>query len=164
MRKSSLLVAVFIALGSGAPVLAQQQSFTSFVAPINLEGYPQLPADKLVPVDAIGAMQAFRGRPWWQALAFCIGVHENRANKLEREGDAAGAEGVRDIYFEQFEQPAIQRLMTDRGISEEEAIEILRPDMNFQFLVAAEEGPANRPFAADQARCRSVQANHARVG
>src|SRR5690606_12413866 len=96
---------------------AQEQSFSDFVAPVNSQGHPPQPEDRRVGEDAVGSMQPFRGRTWWQTLALCIGTHSWQSQELEKAGDLAGAGDLTVYFVEQFEDPAVNRLASDRGIS-----------------------------------------------
>lgn len=142
---------------------AQEQSFSDFVAPVNSQGHPPQPEDRRVSENAVGTMQPFRGWTWWQTLAFCIGTHSWESQQLEKAGDLAGAGDLTVYFVEQFENPAVNRLVSDRGISEDEAWEILLPDVNLQMVEFAFAGPEERPFSREYARCRSIAANHARL-
>lgn len=124
-----------------------------FVAPFHEGGYPVQTADALIAVDAVGVLQGFHGRPWWHAMAYCVGSYESAAQALETAGNIAEAQALRDTSYWEFHLPAISGLADDRGISEEEAIEIMRPDINYQILVAMGDA---RPFEPDQERCATI--------
>jgi len=152
------LVAGLAGLALSAPAAAQEAK--PFVPEFNTEGHPVLPADKLVPATALGYLEPFRGRAWWQALMFCAGAWENQATKAEDAKDQARSDALSEESNARFFRPALRRLMADRGIGAEDAQEILRPEVSLQYLVAAD---TERPFADDQPRCRVIQAAHAVV-
>lgn len=156
MKRELWLAAAVAALGAATPAWGQPAK--PFVPEFNTEGYPPLPADKLVSTTAAGYLQPFRGRPWWQVLAFCAGTWENQAYEAEQAKDQARADALREESNTRFFRPALRRLMADRGIDPEDAAEIMRPDINIQFLIAAE---TERPFADDQPRCKDIEMTHA---
>jgi hypothetical protein len=157
LRKIRLATA---ALGLGAALAAAGQAAEPFAPQVNTSGAPVVAADKLVPANAVGAVQAWHGRAWWQVMAFCVGAWENAAYEAEHAGDKARADALRAEAAGRFYRPALKRLMDDRGIDADVADGVIAPDINFQFLVAADE---ERPFADDQARCRVYWAEMAAV-
>lgn len=137
---------------------ARAQDGGTFVAPFNDKGSPAVPADRRIAADAPGLLQAFRGRPWWHALAFCSGVYENQAFSAEQKGDVTRAEALHEESDRRFFRPALLRVMADRDIDFEPANNVLAPDMNYQSL-AAEISP--RPFESDVALCRAIEIRYA---
>ena len=111
--------------------------------------------DRLVPASMGGVMAGFAGRPWWQALAYCVGVYGYQAELVEKQGNAAQASQIVRDMEAHFVGPALQRLATDRGISLSDAKTAMAPEVSFQSAFAADEG---RPFAAESARCRVIAA------
>jgi hypothetical protein len=158
MRKEICLLAVAAWIGMAGPALAQDEAAKQFAPQFNEDGAPAIPADKRVADDAVGALQAWRGHPWWQVMAFCLGTWNNAAYEAEDNGDKAGSEALHAEAEERFIQPALRRLMDDRGIDSDAAAEILAPDVNFQFFVAGDEA---RPFAEDRTRCGIYAAEYA---
>jgi hypothetical protein len=51
---------------------------------------PALAADRLVPANAAGALEAHRGKPWYEPLEPCAGFHIYNARRLDAASDGAG--------------------------------------------------------------------------
>lgn len=158
MQKTAAIIAVALGLGLTGPAWAHPQS-AGFAIPENWNGDSIMPVDKLVPRDASGDLQGFGGAAWWQALAFCAG-------SLHAAASGAGLPtGVSPQLIRsagaRFEEAALRRLQTDRGVSSALAGAILASDIEFQMATATEE---RRPVAADMARCNAVRAGNDALG
>lgn len=152
MRFYSLLLAG--AALSAAATAHAQQSGKPFVVENNDQGSPAQPSDARVPLTAVGLLQPFKGRTWWQTLAFCGGVYYNRSAKLKEQGQAAAAEQIENELFDRFQERGAQRLMIDRRVTEEVADGIMGGDMAFSLSWVAMEP---RPWEDDFKRCDLIE-------
>lgn len=154
-KMAASVVAVILTI----PGISAAQTWDGFVVPFNEEGHPQTHTDQRVPLNAVGVLQGLRGRAWWHALTFCAGAYSYQA--FEADGEAA--ETLHAQSWDWFYGPAIERLMADRNLAQEDAETILEPDVNFHLIVAAEGGERDRPFSVDVARCEVIRTAHDRL-
>ncbi|MDB5470247.1 MAG: hypothetical protein JWR84_1807 [Caulobacter sp.] len=89
---------------------------------------PALAADKLVPATAAGALEAHRGKPWYEPLETCAGFHIYNSRRLSAAGDGAGYEAAMTRAAE-FMMPAAKRISEDQGKTFGEGLEAAKPQV-----------------------------------
>lgn len=90
-------------------------------AGVLLAASPAPAADILVPADAGGVMESYRGQPWYTALTNCTAFYMVEAEKAGGRGDAAAVDRDQTTAAGFFTLAA-DRLSRDRGVSRNEAM------------------------------------------
>lgn len=165
MRKSIVMLGALAALTMPGMAQAQAQKPDPFVIEENsmMGRQPRVAADKLVPADAGGELVSVRGKGWWQVLSWCAGAYRFHHDEVVAGGNAAGA-----VPFEErgklFIEFALLRLADDRGISVDDAVEVLVPEVQYARASAADGGETHRPFVLDEKRCGDVERYYRSAG
>ncbi len=73
-----------------------------------------------------GLTEKLAGQTYWSTQAQCAGLFGATSNYLSERGDAAGAEAAKTRALG-FADQAIKRLMTDRGLSRGDAVQVVAP-------------------------------------
>lgn len=158
MRKSVMVLAGVAAMMMPAMASAQAQKVDPFVIDENtmMGRQPRVAADKLVGPNTGGELLKVRGKAWWQVLSWCAGVYRFRFDSLREAGDETGAEPIeqRGKFFIEL---ALGRIMTDRDIDGDTAVDILVPEIQYANASAADGGEEFRPFKVDEMRCNDVE-------
>ena len=86
---------------------------------------PATAGDMIFP-GGTGLTERLAGQTYWSTQAQCAGLFGATSNYLGERGDAAGAEAAKDQALA-FADQAIKRVMTDRGVSRADAIQVVQP-------------------------------------
>lgn len=108
---------------------------------------PALAADKLVPVNAAGALEGHRGKPWYEPLETCAGFHIYNARRLDAASDGAGY-GAAMTRAADYMMPAAKRLSEDQGITFTEGLEAAKPKIQDYSMALEITGSGDAAFLA----------------
>jgi hypothetical protein len=103
-----------------------KRTVTAIVAAgLTLSAIPALAGDLIFP-GGTGLTEKLAGQAYWSTQAQCAGLFGATSNYLSERGDAGGAEAAKTQALS-FAEAAISRLMTDRGLSRADALQVVQP-------------------------------------
>lgn len=120
---------------------------------------PAMAGDMIFP-GGTGLTERLAGQAYWSTQAQCAGLFGATSNYLGERGDAAGADAAK-VQALGFADQAIMRVMTDRGVSRAEAIQLVQPailsgrEAGLKSL-AAEGANANSSWNYARSACLDV--------
>ena len=112
---------------------------------------PALAADKLVPPTATGALEAHRGKPWYEPLETCAGFHIYNSRRLSAASDGAGYEAAMTRAAD-FMMPAAKRISEDQGKTFGEGLEAAQPQVQDYAMALEMTGSGKPDFIAGWTR------------
>lgn len=115
----------------------------AFAAGLGAFSGPALAAARLVPQTATGALEPYRGEPWYKAMENCAGFHVYNARRLSAASDGAGSEAAMTRAAD-FMMPAARRISEDGGITFSQGLEVAKPDVQ-NYATAIEFTASDEP-------------------
>lgn len=125
---------------------------------------PALAAEKLVPANATGALEAHRGKPWSEALFTCAGFQTYHTRRLKAAGDPAGAWTAVGKAVD-LKNAGIAQLAKDNGMAVEAATPrgTARVD-GYAFAVEAEDYGEGDFLSGWNKACDEIWAGYRKAG
>lgn len=121
---------------------------------------PALAADRLVPANATGALEAHRGKPWYEPLETCAGFHIYNARRLDAASDGAGYAAAMTRAAD-FLMPAAKRLSEDQGITFSEGLDRAKPEIQNYSMALEITGSGDAAFIANWTKaCDDILAGY----
>jgi hypothetical protein len=115
---------------------------------------PALAADRIVPTDAAGPLEAYRGKPWFEPLLVCAAVYVVEARNAP---DAVTAAPAKRRSAE-FYAAVATRVSEDRGMTFDQGLEWGRGALNTRIMAVEYQWPSADQRAPVEKGCDGIMA------